>query len=193
MLKINGFKLYGELKKKDDRVKVCFIMAFELYRDEFQRVFPSLQVSCFVSKPVKILEMVKIIRQELEYEVERKKKTISISITAMHSSGYQSILTYNQQIRSMGERKKGNEVAEESAFAYSEFVKGIDTWLHLLVMRDGSAKYLAELIKKKNSRNAGTNVEYYTKLAMTSEKEGSHANADHYGMLAKLHNKACKI
>ena len=71
MPKINGFDLYREMKKKDYAVKVCFFTAFEIYYDEFRRMFPSLRVSCFVKKPVRLSELVKIIREELNFNEER--------------------------------------------------------------------------------------------------------------------------
>ncbi|HKU49067.1 MAG TPA: response regulator [Nitrososphaera sp.] len=63
---LNGFELYRELKKKDGRIKVCFITAFEVYYDEFKRLFPSVSATCFVKKPVALHVLVKLIRQELE-------------------------------------------------------------------------------------------------------------------------------
>jgi two-component system response regulator ChvI len=68
MTPINGFELYRELSKIDNKVKACFITAFEIYYDEFRRVFPKLQVDCFVRKPVSMDNLAKIIRQKLEEE-----------------------------------------------------------------------------------------------------------------------------
>ena len=66
MTPINGFELYRELLKVDNKVRVCFITAFEIYYDEFRRVFPKLHVDCFVRKPVRMDSLAKIIRKELE-------------------------------------------------------------------------------------------------------------------------------
>jgi DNA-binding response OmpR family regulator len=66
MPKLNGFELYRELKKIDNRVKICFITAFEFYYDEFRRVFPKLNVRCFVRKPITINELAKILKEELQ-------------------------------------------------------------------------------------------------------------------------------
>jgi DNA-binding response OmpR family regulator len=66
MPKLNGFELYRELKKIDARVKICFITAFEFYYDEFRRVFPKLNVRCFVRKPITINELAKILKEELQ-------------------------------------------------------------------------------------------------------------------------------
>ena len=62
---MNGFELYRAIRKLDPRVKVCFITAFEIYFDEFRKVFPKLNVSCFIRKPVTIAELARIIREEL--------------------------------------------------------------------------------------------------------------------------------
>ena len=70
MPNMDGFQMYKEVKKRDARVRVCFITAFEIYFDEFKRVFPKIHVSCFIHKPVTIGQLVKAIRQELEREEE---------------------------------------------------------------------------------------------------------------------------
>jgi len=65
MPKLNGFELYRELKKKNDSAKVCFFTAFEVYYDEFKKVFPTLDVRCFIRKPVTIADLVAHINTEL--------------------------------------------------------------------------------------------------------------------------------
>lgn len=66
MAKMNGFELYRELKKKgDDTAKVCFFTAFEVYYDEFKKIFPNLEVKCFIRKPVTITELISHINTEL--------------------------------------------------------------------------------------------------------------------------------
>ena len=62
MPKMNGFELYQRLQEINLRVKICFITAFELYFDEFQRMFPKLKVECFVRKPVSIDVLSKVIK-----------------------------------------------------------------------------------------------------------------------------------
>ena len=64
---INGFELYRRLLKTDNKLKVCFITAFEIYYDEFKRIFPKIHVDCFVRKPVSIEQLAERIRQELEH------------------------------------------------------------------------------------------------------------------------------
>lgn len=59
MPNINGFDLYRELKKKDRSVRVCFLTAFEIYYEEFRKMFPNIDVRAFVRKPVGIAALVK--------------------------------------------------------------------------------------------------------------------------------------
>jgi response regulator RpfG family c-di-GMP phosphodiesterase len=58
MPKINGFELYRELKKIDVGVKVCFLTAFEIYYEEFRKMFPTIDVRAFIRKPVSISSLV---------------------------------------------------------------------------------------------------------------------------------------
>jgi CheY-like chemotaxis protein len=79
MPNMNGFELYREIRKIDDKVKVCFVTAFEVYHEELKKKFLSslnelpqpLQypqeedVKCFIQKPIDIDDLVKRIKEEL--------------------------------------------------------------------------------------------------------------------------------
>ena len=65
MPKLNGFELYREIKKKNDQSKICFFTAFEVYYEEFKKVFPTLDVKCFIRKPITISDLVTHINTEL--------------------------------------------------------------------------------------------------------------------------------
>jgi CheY-like chemotaxis protein len=65
MPNINGFELYEELKKMDDKPKVCFITAYELYYEALKKDFPELNVGCFIKKPISIEALPMKIREEL--------------------------------------------------------------------------------------------------------------------------------
>ncbi len=65
MPKMNGFELYKEIEKIDNGVKVCFITAYEVYYEALREVFPSLEVECFIRKPIEIASLVKKIKSEL--------------------------------------------------------------------------------------------------------------------------------
>jgi len=89
MPNMNGFELYREIRKIDERVKVCFVTAFEVYYEELKMKFHSSlntsppqqygqeassiasperkedDVKCFIQKPIDIDELVKRIKEEL--------------------------------------------------------------------------------------------------------------------------------
>jgi CheY-like chemotaxis protein len=62
---MNGFELYEELKKIDDKPKVCFITAYELYYEALKKDFPKLDVGCFIKKPISIEDLATKISEEL--------------------------------------------------------------------------------------------------------------------------------
>ena len=65
MPNLNGFELYSKLREIDEKIRVCFITAFEVYYDEFRRVFPKLNVRCFANKPISIDTLAEIIIEEI--------------------------------------------------------------------------------------------------------------------------------
>ena len=60
MPQMNGFELYKKLQEIDNKMKVCFITAFDDYNEEFKQSFPELdERKCFVRKPKAIEDLVK--------------------------------------------------------------------------------------------------------------------------------------
>ncbi|MDQ3839205.1 MAG: response regulator [Thermoproteota archaeon] len=56
---IGGFELYRKMRSIDNKVKVCFITAFEDYREEFRESFPMLdEFKYFIRKPKAIEDLV---------------------------------------------------------------------------------------------------------------------------------------
>jgi two-component system, OmpR family, response regulator ChvI len=56
---MNGFELYKKMINIDDKVEVCFITAFEDYREEFNESFPILdEFKYFIRKPKAIDDLV---------------------------------------------------------------------------------------------------------------------------------------
>ena len=62
---MSGFELFREIRMVDRKVKVCFITSFEMFYDEFRRVFPKIHVNCFIRKPITIAQLAKAIQDEL--------------------------------------------------------------------------------------------------------------------------------
>jgi CheY-like chemotaxis protein len=50
---MNGFELYKQIKKLDDKVKVCFLTAGEMDYEQFgKELFPALDKNCYIQKPI---------------------------------------------------------------------------------------------------------------------------------------------
>jgi DNA-binding response OmpR family regulator len=57
---MNGFQLYQKIRDVDNKVKVCFLTAFDEYRGEFKATFPFLNdVKCYLKKPITIQDLIK--------------------------------------------------------------------------------------------------------------------------------------
>ena len=65
MPKMNGFQLYREILRRDEKVKVRFFTAFEEYKEEFRKAFPELDEHRFIKKPSMITSIVeKLLAEE---------------------------------------------------------------------------------------------------------------------------------
>ena len=58
MPKINGFELYRRIKESNPNMKIVSITAFEINKDEFTKVIPSVDVLDFISKPVSMSTLI---------------------------------------------------------------------------------------------------------------------------------------
>ncbi len=56
---MNGFTLYGQMKKIDPAVTACFLSAFEIHPEEYKQVFPSIceGVRAIIRKPISIRDL----------------------------------------------------------------------------------------------------------------------------------------
>jgi two-component system, OmpR family, response regulator ChvI len=54
MPNMNGYELYTQIKKIDDKVKVCFLTACDIdYDEQFRKeLFPVLDNNCYIRKPI---------------------------------------------------------------------------------------------------------------------------------------------
>jgi CheY-like chemotaxis protein len=70
MPEMDGFSLYEEIRKIDNKVKVCFITAFEINYQALRAVFPAAtttdDIGCFIRKPVDLDDLVKRINAEIQ-------------------------------------------------------------------------------------------------------------------------------
>jgi len=59
MPKMSGFSFYREIKKRDDKLKICFLTAGEMYYGSYSHIFSSLPANCFIRKPITNDELLK--------------------------------------------------------------------------------------------------------------------------------------
>jgi two-component system, OmpR family, response regulator ChvI len=62
---MTGFEFYQKINKIDNRAKVCFITAFEVYYKALLEKFADLERKCFIRKPISVDELVDRIKNEL--------------------------------------------------------------------------------------------------------------------------------
>ena len=66
MPKMYGHELYDEMKKIDNKVKVCFMTATYQNYEALRAAFPTIEIECYIQKPVEIKDLVRRINAELE-------------------------------------------------------------------------------------------------------------------------------
>ena len=59
MPEMSGFSFYREIRKRDDKMKVCFLTAGEMYYGSYSDIFSSLPANCFIRKPITNDELLK--------------------------------------------------------------------------------------------------------------------------------------
>lgn len=57
MPRMNGFELYRKIKEKIPSMKIVFITAFEINKEEFTKVLPSIDVKDFIIKPISMTNL----------------------------------------------------------------------------------------------------------------------------------------
>ncbi|MFL6418577.1 MAG: response regulator [Nitrososphaeraceae archaeon] len=66
MPEMDGFELYDEIKKIDDKMKVCFLTASEMYYNKLRKdKYSSLDKDLFIQKPIENEELVNIVNKIL--------------------------------------------------------------------------------------------------------------------------------
>jgi DNA-binding response OmpR family regulator len=67
MPKMNGFELYNEMRKINDKIKVCFITAFDVQKGDMKAISASDDQSvAIIRKPSAIEEIVQAIKNQLD-------------------------------------------------------------------------------------------------------------------------------
>jgi CheY-like chemotaxis protein len=67
MPRMDGFKLYKEMRKRDKIVKVCFLTAGEMYYEEYRkRAFPEISADRIIRKPISNDDLVRRVNSLLK-------------------------------------------------------------------------------------------------------------------------------
>ena len=68
MPNMNGFELYNELRKIDDKVMACFITAFDIQKEDLKAAVPELNTekAVIIKKPINIDDLAKIVAAKIE-------------------------------------------------------------------------------------------------------------------------------
>jgi DNA-binding response OmpR family regulator len=75
MPKMNGFELCREIKKRDEKIKIFFMTAFEIQLSEFEKVLPSTKVDGFIKKPIRIADLRSTVQKLVANSNDRDDKT----------------------------------------------------------------------------------------------------------------------
>jgi two-component system, OmpR family, response regulator ChvI len=65
MPKMNGFELYNELRKISEKLKVCFITAFDVQKDDLKALSELNGNRAIIRKPIAIGDLVKKVKLEV--------------------------------------------------------------------------------------------------------------------------------
>ena len=65
-----------EIRKVDPDSEVWFLTAFEVYYEEFKKMFPDLDVKNFIRKPVSLNELVARIMERTAVTAESKSRKL---------------------------------------------------------------------------------------------------------------------
>ena len=75
MPNMNGFELYRQIKKIDDKVKVWFLTAGELDYEQFRKeLFPALDNNCYIQKPIENETLIKRLNRILSANNDNNNK-----------------------------------------------------------------------------------------------------------------------
>ena len=63
---MNGFSFYREIKKLDEKMKVCFLTAIEIKYGAYSDILSLLPDNCIIQKPVTNEDLLRIITEVME-------------------------------------------------------------------------------------------------------------------------------
>jgi DNA-binding response OmpR family regulator len=66
MPKMNGFELSIKILEIDPNPRICFMSSGDVNDEALREVYPSITIGCFIKKPIRIEDLIKRIKAELQ-------------------------------------------------------------------------------------------------------------------------------
>ena len=66
MPKMDGFEFSAKILELDVNIKICFMSSGLINQEALREQYPSLSIGCFIRKPLKIKDLVRRLKAELE-------------------------------------------------------------------------------------------------------------------------------
>lgn len=72
MPKLDGFELYREIRKVDNKIKICFMTAFDVQNEKLNEVLPTIDSAkpLVIRKPIRIDDLIARIKSELSKDLQ---------------------------------------------------------------------------------------------------------------------------
>ena len=74
MPSMNGYELIRKIKSERPTIKTILISAFEIYKDEFSKMMPTIKIDDFITKPISLKQLVHVVENALKEEKKNIKK-----------------------------------------------------------------------------------------------------------------------
>jgi DNA-binding NtrC family response regulator len=81
MPSMNGYELIRKIKAIHPTIKTILISAFEINKNEFSKVMPSVKIDGFIAKPISLKELANIVENILKKK-KRKAKNVRKNTSA---------------------------------------------------------------------------------------------------------------
>jgi DNA-binding NtrC family response regulator len=81
MPSMNGYEFIRKIKAIHPTIKTILISAFEINKNEFSKVMPSVKIDGFIAKPISLKELVNIVENILKKK-KRKAKNVRKNTSA---------------------------------------------------------------------------------------------------------------
>jgi len=60
-----GFDLHHEIRKKDEKIRIALMTAYDIHEKDFRKMFKNIDVTCFLKKPISLSHLTVRINEEL--------------------------------------------------------------------------------------------------------------------------------